>query len=43
MNFLYAARNSFAISSGAVVLQCAHAPVSLDALNLILSFDRIGG
>ena len=40
---LYAARNSSAFSSGAVGLQCAQAPVSLEALNFCLSAARMGG
>ena len=39
----YAARSSLEVSSGQVGLQCAQAPVSLDALYLILVALRIGG
>ena len=39
----YASRSSTAVSSGQVGLQCAQAPVSLEALNLTLSAERIGG
>ena len=42
-NRLYASLSSAAVSSGPVGLQCAHAPVSLDALYFIFSALRIGG
>ena len=40
---LWASLSSSAFSSGAVGLQCAHAPVSLEALNFCLSALRMGG
>ena len=42
INFATAARSSSAIASGAVGLQCAHTPVSEDAMNCCLSAERMG-